>query len=129
MKSNSPLASAHADVHSPSALVQTIQRHLHPLHGDADDYDALLQCIGSARFVLLGEASHGSREFYRERIRITQRLILEKDFKAVAVEADWPDAWRVNRYVRGDSEDANAQEALAGFERFPSWMWRNTEVP
>ncbi len=98
------------------------------MHGDADDYDALLQRIGRARFVLLGEASHGSREFYRERIRITQRLILEKDFKAVMVEADWPDAWRVNRYVRGGTEDANVQEALAGFERFPSWMWRNTEV-
>ena len=77
---------------------------------------------------MLGEASHGTTEFYRERIRITQRLITEKGFTAVAVEADWPDAWRVNRYVRGLSDDADAAAALSGFQRFPSWMWRNTEV-
>jgi erythromycin esterase-like protein len=74
----------------------------------------------------LGEASHGTREFYRERAAITRRLITEKGFTAVAVEADWPDAWRVNRYVRGLSNDADA--ALSGFQRFPGWMWRNTEV-
>ena len=71
---------------------------------------------------------HGTREFYKERVKITQRLILEKGFTAIVVEADWPDAWRVNRYVRGLSADPNAREALAGFERFPAWMWRNTEV-
>ena len=78
--------------------------------------------------MLLGEASHGTHEFYRERARITQRLIEEKGFTAVAVEADWPDAYRVNRYVRDASDDFDAEEALSDFRRFPRWMWRNTDV-
>ncbi|MDB5871336.1 MAG: Erythromycin esterase [Ramlibacter sp.] len=109
-------------------LVRGLRQHLQALPGTSGDHDALLELIGPARFALLGEASHGTREFYRERIRITQRLIAEKDFTAVAVEADWPDAWRVNRYVRGLSDDADAVAALSGFQRFPAWMWRNTEV-
>ncbi len=109
-------------------LVGALGKHLQPLSGAAQDYDTLLDLIGPARFALLGEASHGTREFYRERIRITQRLIAEKGFTAIAVEADWPDAWRVNRYVRGLSDDPDADSALAGFKRFPAWMWRNTEV-
>ncbi len=109
-------------------LVQTIRRAAHPLTGAVQDYDPLMERIGEARFVLLGEASHGTHEFYRERARITRRLILEKGFHAVAVEADWPDADRVNRHVRGRSEDAEAIEALAGFRRFPAWMWRNADV-
>ncbi len=84
--------------------------------------------IGDARFVLIGEASHGTHEFYRERAQITKRLIREKGFNAVAVEADWPDAYRVNRYVRGRGDDAEAIDALAGFQRFPTWMWRNADV-
>lgn len=92
------------------------------------DYDPLIRSIGDARFVLLGEASHGTHEFYRERAQITKRLIEEKGFSAVAVEADFPDAYRVNRYVRGESRDADAVEALGGFKRFPSWMWRNADV-
>jgi erythromycin esterase-like protein len=76
----------------------------------------------------LDEASHGTREFYRERAAITQRQITERGFTAVAVEADWPDAWRVNRYLRGLSNDPDADAALSGFQRFPGWMWRNTEV-
>ena len=99
-----------------------------PLTGAASDYDPLLARIGDAPFVLLGEASHGTHEFYRERAEITKRLITEKNFRAVAVEGDWPDAYRVNRYVRGVSDDVDANEALAGFRRFPTWMWRNTEV-
>ncbi|MDK6075901.1 erythromycin esterase family protein [Massilia varians] len=99
-----------------------------PLTGSASDYDPLLELVGDARFVLLGEATHGSAEFYDERARITQRLIEEKGFTAVAVEADWPDAWRVNRYVRGEGADADGRAALSGFERFPAWMWRNTSV-
>src|SRR5207248_3940822 len=79
-------------------------------------------------FVLLGEASHGTHEFYRERAEITKRLIEEKGFNAVAVEADWPDAYRVNRYVRGEGDDKSAEEALGGFKRFPTWMWRNRVV-
>jgi erythromycin esterase-like protein len=99
-----------------------------PLSGSARDYDSLLEIIGNARFVLLGEASHGTHEFYRQRAQITKRLILEKGFTAVAVEADWPDAYRVNRYIRGETSDADATDALAGFQRFPAWMWRNADI-
>src|SRR5438270_1802414 len=99
-----------------------------PLIGDANDYDALLELIGDARIVLLGEASHGTHEFYFERAQITKRLIAEKHFTVLAIEADWPDASRVHRYVRGASVDANADEALSGFRRFPTWMWRNQIV-
>ena len=93
-----------------------------------DRHDALLDLIGDARFVLLGEASHGTHEFYRERARITQRLMADKGFQAVAVEGDWPDAYRVNRFVRGLGDDPSAVQALDGFKRFPTWMWRNTDV-
>src|SRR5438045_6651000 len=109
------------------AIVE-IRRRLHPFNAEFTQYDALLDVIGEARFVLIGEASHGTHEFYRERARITRRLIEERGFSAVAVEADWPDAYRVNRWVRGASEDFDAVEALADFRRFPRWMWRNTEV-
>ena len=99
-----------------------------PLNSLENDYDGLLDLIGDARIVLLGEASHGTQEFYFERAKISKRLIAEKNFTVVAIEADWPDASRVHRYVRGASEDANANEALVGFRRFPTWMWRNTVV-
>jgi erythromycin esterase-like protein len=105
-----------------------IQSHARPLTGVTTDYDPLLELIGDARFVLLGEASHGTHEFYRTRAEITKRLIAEKGFAAVAVEADWPDAYRINRYVRGASDDSEAVEALGDFERFPAWMWRNADV-
>ncbi len=112
-----------------SSLVEVFQPgELIELNEGEHDYDALLELIGERRFVLLGEASHGSHEFYRERSRITQRLIEEKGFTIVAAEADWPDAARVNSYVMGRSDDQDAKVALEGFERFPSWMWRNTEV-
>jgi erythromycin esterase-like protein/predicted phosphoribosyltransferase len=101
---------------------------LRPLQGEAGDYDALIERASGARFVLLGEASHGTDEFYRERAEITKRLIAEAGFTAVAVEADWPDAYRVNRYVRGVGDDASAEEALGDFRRFPVWMWRNAPV-
>lgn len=77
----------------------------HPPVQVRGDYDPLLEFIGDARFVLLGEASHGTHEFYRECAQITKRLIPEKGFTAIAVEADWPDAYRVNRYARGESAD------------------------
>jgi len=99
-----------------------------PLDGDASDFDSLLRRIGEAHFVLIGEASHGTHEFYRVRAEITKRLIREKGFTAVAVEADWPDAFRVNRFVRGRAGDEDATEALGGFRRFPQWMWRNADV-
>jgi erythromycin esterase-like protein len=90
--------------------------------------DEILALVGDARFVLIGEASHGTHEFYKYRAEITKRLIAEKDFAAVAVEADFPDAYRVNRFVRGEGGDQTAEESLGAFERFPLWMWRNTEV-
>jgi len=113
---------------SDKEAIDAIRAAALPLDGGARDYDALLDLVGDARFVLLGEATHGTHEFYEERARITQRLIEEKGFHAVAVEADWPDAYRVNRYVRGLGEDADADAALSGFQRFPNWMWRNTDV-
>ncbi|QSX79952.1 erythromycin esterase family protein [Lysobacter solisilvae] len=99
-----------------------------PLRGTPDDFDALIERARAASLVLLGEASHGTQEFYQLRADITRRLITELGFTAVAVEADWPDAYRVNRHVRGDPQDADADQALAGFLRFPTWMWRNTVV-
>jgi len=112
----------------PDRVATELRPHLYELAGDGNQYDALLRLVGKSRFALLGEASHGTLEFYRERIRITQRLIAEAGLTAIAVEADWPDAWRVNRYVRSASDDRSADQALSGFKRFPSWMWRNTEV-
>lgn len=90
--------------------------------------EALEEVIGDARIVLIGESSHGTHEFYAARAAITKWLIEEKGFCAVAAEADWPDAYRVNRYVHGLGDDTSADEALSGFERFPAWMWRNTVV-
>src|SRR5437773_6086759 len=109
-------------------LAAVIQSNAHALTGGAGDYTPLLGLIGNARFALLGEASHGTDEFYRERAEITKRLIVEQGFTAIAAEADWPDAYRVNRYVRGMSDDRDAEAALSGFKRFPAWMWRNAVV-
>ena len=110
------------------AALDAVRLDAHPLGGGQSDYDPLLELVGDARLVLLGEASHGTHEFYRERARITKRLIEELGFVAVAVEGDWPDADRVNRYVQGAGGDGDAEEALRGFRRFPTWMWRNAEV-
>jgi erythromycin esterase-like protein len=109
-------------------IAYTIAEAARHLTGAPADFDPLLERIGDARFVLIGEASHGTHEFYRIRGEITKRLIREKGFSAVAVEADWPDAYRVNHFVRGDSDDADAVESLLGFKRFPQWMWRNADV-
>jgi erythromycin esterase-like protein len=108
--------------------MQVLRDVAHPLRGTSDDFDPLLALIGGARFVLIGEASHGTHEFYRIRAEITKRLIREKGFQAVAVEADWPDAYRVNRFVHGRGSDTDATDALGGFKRFPQWMWRNADV-
>lgn len=112
----------------PRDPVLAVQSHAVRLTGSARDYDALIDAIGGARIVMIGEATHGTHEFYRERALITRRLIEDKGFNAVAVEADWPDAYRVNRYVRGESDDEDAAESLGDFGRFPTWMWRNAEV-
>jgi len=109
-------------------VLDALVHEAHVLTGDGRDYDPLLSLIGDARIVLLGEASHGTHEFYRERVRITRRLITELGFNAVAIEGDWPDAYRVDRYIAGAGADVDAQDALAGFQRFPTWMWRNADV-
>jgi erythromycin esterase-like protein/predicted phosphoribosyltransferase len=118
---------ARPPAHHVSA-VDIVRTRAQRLSGGAHDYDALMDAIGDAGFVLIGEATHGTHEFYRERARITQRLIVDQGFSAVAAEADWRDANRVNRYVRGQSDDSSAVEALDDFGRFPVWMWRNTDV-
>jgi erythromycin esterase-like protein len=93
---------------------------LQPLTGSASDYDSLLDRAVATRFFLAGEASQGTHDFYRVRGDLTKRLIAERGFTAVAVEGDWPDAYRVDRFVRGLSEDGDAEEALRDFRRFPS---------
>ncbi|MEV7968907.1 erythromycin esterase family protein [Sphaerisporangium sp. NPDC088356] len=99
-----------------------------PTEDGAPGDDVLFDLVGDARFVLIGEASHGTHEFYAARAHMTRRLIESRGFSAVAVEGDWPDAYRVNRYVRGHGDDATAEESLRGFQRFPTWMWRNSAV-
>ena len=111
-----------------AAPVDIVSARAIRLTGEPSQYDALIDGIGDARVVLLGEASHGTHEFYRERAFITRRLIAEQGFAGVAVEADWPDAYRINRFVRGVGRDEEAVDALADFGRFPTWMWRNADV-
>ena len=107
--------------------VNAIRSAAVPLSGTHSDYDALLYRARTARLVLLGEASHGTHEFYDERAKISRRLIDELEFDAIVVEADWPDAYEVDRYVR-DSAHSSPERALRGFKRFPQWMWRNDDV-
>lgn len=111
-----------------SQEIDTIRKKAVELESVANVSDEILSLVGGAEFVLIGEASHGTREFYKYRAEITKRLIAEKGFSAVAVEADFPDAYRVNRYARGAGKDKTAEESLRDFRRFPLWMWRNTDV-
>ena len=110
---------------APSA---ELARAVRPLTGGPSDFDPLIEAARGARVVLIGEASHGTHEFYRVRAEITKRLVRELGFRAVAAEADWPDAHRAGRWARGLGDDADADEALSGFRRFPQWMWRNADV-
>jgi erythromycin esterase len=104
------------------------RRIARPLISDAD-LDPLLDRIGEARFVLLGEASHGTGEFYEWRTRISQRLIQEKGFTFIGVEGDWPDCYRINRYIKDyDDSGATADDVCRTFARWPTWMWANHEV-
>ena len=113
---------------SPAAdasAIAAVEGDVQPLTGNPGDYDALIQRLARADVVLLGEPSHGTQEVYEERAEITRRLIDEAGFSGVVIEGDWPDAWRVDRYVRGLGEDATTDDALGEFDSFPEWMWRN----
>jgi erythromycin esterase-like protein len=88
----------------------------------------LFNRIGNAKLVLLGEATHGTHEFYQTRFDLTKRLITEKGFNIIAVEADFPDAYRINKFIQGRDDGTTELEALSDFKRFPAWMWRNTVI-
>jgi erythromycin esterase len=110
------------------SLVRQVRGLARPL-GGPDDLTPLLERVGDARYVLLGEASHGTAEYYRWRTRISQRLIRGKGFSFLAVEGDWPDCYQVNRYVKGYPDSGpDARSVLHAFERWPTWMWANREV-
>jgi len=113
--------------HDPS-LLQQVRMAARTLKGPAD-LDPLIEAIGTARYVLLGEASHGTHEFYTWRAEISKRLIEEQQFSFVAVEGDWPGCYTVNRYVKGLPDSGkSAREVLHAFDRWPTWMWANREV-
>src|SRR4051794_28911479 len=117
-------------VESPvsSALLTRVRDLGMPLH-EPSDLDRLLQGIGDARFVLLGEASHGTHEYYTWRAELSKRLITEKGFSFIAVEGDWPDCYRINRYIKGyPKTPAEPREVFDTFRRWPTWMWANEEV-
>ncbi|WP_225728976.1 MULTISPECIES: erythromycin esterase family protein [unclassified Nocardia] len=112
----------------PLDIVATVRAAAIEAPGGVPPEHVLDELIGDARIVLIGESSHGTHEFYAARAEITRWLIEYKGFTAVCAEADWPDAYRVNRYLHDRGGDISAEEALRGFERFPAWMWRNTVV-
>src|SRR5690242_5685968 len=110
-------------------LLHVLNEAALPLDEKTDKYLSLIEKIGDARFVLIGEATHGTHEFYQARAEITQQLITHKGFMAVAIEGDWPDAYNTHRYVQGTGGIGGWKEALKSFQRFPTWMWRNTVIP
>ena len=108
--------------------LECVRHEARRFESEQGGFEALVNAVGDARVVLIGEASHGTHEFYRTRAELTRELIARRGFNVIAVEADWPDAYRVNRWVRGASDDSSAEQALGDFVRFPRWMWRNTDV-
>lgn len=113
---------------STNIISSAIRRNASIIYGQPEDYDQLADLVEGADIVLLGEASHGTSEFYHERATITKRLITHYGFNAIAIEGDWPDAYRVNQYVKGQLKDITVKQSLDGFKRFPTWMWCNREV-
>lgn len=109
-------------------LADAVARVERPLRNE-NDLDALVDRIGDRRIVLLGEASHGTSEYYEWRRRISERLIREKQFSFVAVEGDWPDCYKLNRFIKHLPDSGRSAHAVAhAFERWPTWMWANEEV-
>jgi erythromycin esterase-like protein len=111
-----------SSVEHDAAIVRSAARRIN----NPADCDPLVEMAASAQCVLIGEASHGTHEFYAARADLTRRLIAEKGFRAIALEADWPDTFRIHRFVTGREQATSAEEALRDFRRFPAWMWRNT---
>jgi erythromycin esterase len=108
--------------------VQYISNNSH-LVRDVSDIDILIHRIGDARIVMLGEASHGTHEYYTWRAYLTRRLVVEKGFQFIAVEGDWPDCYRINRFIKGyDQQNQQAIDVLRTFQRWPTWMWANWET-
>lgn len=120
--------SRHTEGRTTPQLLADVRSLSRPLR-TPDDLGPLLERIADARYVLLGEASHGTHEYYAWRTAISRRLIEEKKFSFIAVEGDWPDCYRVNRHIKDypDSGD-NAREVLHAFARWPTWMWGNQEI-
>jgi erythromycin esterase-like protein len=111
-----------------SATAAAVRRHAVPVDLESASHRLLESIDPSIRIVLIGEATHGTLEFYRIRADLTRELIRHRGFTCVAVEADWPDAYRANQWVQVAGTDTTAEQALADFTRFPRWMWRNREV-
>lgn len=109
------------------AAAEIISQHAHKVT-HPDDLQPLFDRIGDARVVMLGEASHGTHEYYTWRSNISKRLIEEKGFNFIVVEGDWPDCYKLNRYVKGYSDGHTAADVLKSFERWPTWMWANWEI-
>src|SRR6187402_3571025 len=112
------------DLGEVSAAIARVARPLH----DEDELDQLVDLVCRSRIVLLGESTHGTREFYQLRAALTRKLIARHGFSALAIDADWPDVHPVDRYLRGLGDAESAAGALASFDRFPAWRWRNAEV-
>jgi erythromycin esterase-like protein len=112
----------------PDAAIEVVRREAVPFEPTLDGLGPVIDAIGDARLMLIGEASHGTHEFYRIRAELTKALVLRKNFNLVAVEADWPDAYRVNRWVQLAQSESGPEAALDDFTRFPRWMWRNRDV-
>ena len=110
------------------AVLDAVRHDAYFFEPTPDGLGPLIEAIGNARLVLIGEATHGTHEFYRTRAELTRALIVGHGFNVVAVEADWPDAYRVNRWVRLAADESGAETALDDFTRFPRWMWRNADV-
>lgn len=109
-------------------MILTINENAEPILREGNDYSSLLTKIGDSRFVLIGEETHGTHEFYQARIEISKQLIEKKGFMAIAIEGDWPDAYSVHRYLHGIGDSKEVSQALDKFKRFPTWMWRNTTL-
>ncbi|OCH96563.1 hypothetical protein OBBRIDRAFT_799798 [Obba rivulosa] len=118
------------DMQKQMALLKS---HTYRLSFQESSYNPLLSAVGDAQVVLIGDGSHGTFEFYAHRANLTRHLIEDKGFNAVAVEADWPDAFKINRYIHASVLEGDhipsARDALGDFERFPKWMWKNEVMP